>query len=200
LRKADFGLRIEKSEKALLLQSAIPHPPSAIARVLMKNSSLSVILIVVIAVFTLSFTPGSEAQKRPFRRAQVCADPAMKCGEFQPFDLQFRWPRNAVIYETEPFYAIILQSINAKNDCEAHISEDVRLEAQRFFPHNKVFADRCPDAGSIYYSKTNADYRFMAVYAGKTRAEAERMLATVRATGKYPTANLRRMRAGFNGT
>jgi hypothetical protein len=40
----------------------------------------------------------------------------------------------------------------------------------------------------------------MAVYAGKTRAEAERMLAAVRATGKYPTANLRRMQAGFNGT
>ncbi|HEV7373128.1 MAG TPA: hypothetical protein VGN95_00260 [Pyrinomonadaceae bacterium] len=166
----------------------------------MKNSSLSVILIGVIAVFTLSFTASSQAQKRPFRRAQVCGDPAMKCGEFQPFDLQFRWPRNAVIFETEPFYAIILQSINAKADCEAHISEDVRLEAQRLFPHNKVFADRCPDAGSIYYSKTNADYRFMAVYAGKTRAEADRLLAIVRATGKYPTANLRRMQAGFNGT
>jgi hypothetical protein len=166
----------------------------------MKNSSLSVILIGVIAVLTLSFTASSEAQKRSFRRPQVCGDPAMKCGEFQPFDLQFRWPRNAVIYETEPFYAIILQSINAKNDCEAHISEDARLEAQRLFPRNKVFADRCPEAGSIYYSKTNADYRFMAVYAGKTRAEAERMLATVKATGKYPTANLRRMQAGFNGT
>lgn len=166
----------------------------------MKNRSLSIILTGVIAVFTLSFATSTEAQKRASRRPQVCGDPAMRCGEFQPFDLQFRWPRNAVIYETEPFYAVILQSINAKNDCEAHISEDVRLEAQRLFPHNKVFADRCPDAGSIYYSDTNADYRFMAVYAGKTRAEAERLLATVRATGKYPTANLRRMRAGFNGT
>jgi hypothetical protein len=166
----------------------------------MKNSSLSIILIGAIAVFTLSFTTSGEAQKRPARRAQVCGDPSMRCGEFQPFDLQFRWPRNAVIFETEPFYAIILQSVNAKNDCEAHISEDVRLEAQRLFPRNKVFADRCPDAGSIYYSNTNADYRFMAVYAGKTRAEAERLLATIRATGKYQTANLRRMQAGFNGT
>jgi hypothetical protein len=166
----------------------------------MKNSCLSVILIGVIAVFALSFTASSEAQKRPARRPQVCGDPAMRCGEFQPFDLQFRWPRNAVIFETEPFYAIILQSINAKNDCETHISEDARLEAQRLFPRNKVFADRCPDAGSIYYSNTNADYRFMAVYAGKTRVEAGRLLATVRATGKYPTANLRRMQAGFNGT
>jgi len=166
----------------------------------MKNSYLSIILIGVIAVLTLSFATSSEAQKRPARRPQVCGDPAMKCGEFQPFDLQFRWPRNAVIFETEPFYAVILQSINAKNDCETIISEDARLEAQGLFPHNKVFADRCPDAGSVYYSNTNADYRFMAVYAGKTRAEAERMLATVRATGKYPTANLRRMQAGFNGT
>jgi hypothetical protein len=40
----------------------------------------------------------------------------------------------------------------------------------------------------------------MAVYAGKTRAEANRVLATVRATGRYRTANLRRMYVGFNGT
>ena len=33
-----------------------------------------------------------------------------------------------------------------------------------------------------------------------TRAEAERLLAQVQATKKYPGANIRRMRAGFNGT
>jgi hypothetical protein len=40
----------------------------------------------------------------------------------------------------------------------------------------------------------------MAVYAGATLADANRMLAMVQATGKFPAANIRRMRAGFNGT
>ena len=39
----------------------------------------------------------------------------------------------------------------------------------------------------------------MAVYAGKAPAEANRMLAAVKATGKFPGANIRRMRTGFNG-
>jgi hypothetical protein len=40
----------------------------------------------------------------------------------------------------------------------------------------------------------------MAVYAGITQAEANRMLAKVKATGKFPGANIRRMRAVMNGT
>jgi hypothetical protein len=137
------------------------------------------------------------------RRGQVCGDPTVGCPgqvDFQPNDLPFRIPKTAVIWESEMFYAIILQSRNAKTDCNAHVSEDERLEAQALFPHHKVFADRCGEPGNLYYTNTNSDYRFMAVYAGRTRAEAARMLARVKATGRYPTANLRRMRAGFNGT
>jgi pyruvate kinase len=40
----------------------------------------------------------------------------------------------------------------------------------------------------------------MAVYAGTTLADANLMLAKVKAAGKYPSANVRRMRAAFNGT
>jgi hypothetical protein len=40
----------------------------------------------------------------------------------------------------------------------------------------------------------------MAVYAGATPSEAKRILATIKATGKFPGANIRRMRTGFNGT
>jgi hypothetical protein len=166
----------------------------------MKNRFLGAGLIGAALVCALVFTVSGEAQRR---RGQICGDPMMSCGkanEFQAHDLSFRIPRNAVIWESEMFYAIMLQSINAKNNCEAHVSEEARLEAQALFPRNKVFADRCPEPGTIYYSGTNSDYRFMAVYAGKTRAEAARMLERVRATGKYPSANLRRMSAGFNGT
>ncbi|HEX8921317.1 MAG TPA: hypothetical protein VF766_07545 [Pyrinomonadaceae bacterium] len=166
----------------------------------MRNRFLSASLMGAVMVCALIFTTSGEAQRG---RGQICGDPAMRCGtanEFQPHDLSFRVPRNAVIWESEMFYAIILQSVSAKNNCEAHVSEAARLEAQALFPRHKVFADRCPEPGTLFYTGMNSDYRFMAVYAGKTRAEAARMLARVRATGKYPTANLRRMRVGFNGT
>ncbi len=40
----------------------------------------------------------------------------------------------------------------------------------------------------------------MAVYAGATLADANRTLRAVKATGKFPGANIRRMRAIMNGT
>jgi len=171
--------------------------------VLMRKKFLCAVLLGAVAVLALGFPRGGEAQRQQARRGQVCGDPAMSCGEanmFQPYDLQFRIPRNAVIWESEQFYAVMLKSVSARHDCEAHVPEDERLQAQSLFPRHKVFADRCPEAGTLYYTGTNTDYRFMAVYAGRTRAEANRVLAMVRATGKYPTANLRRMRTGFNGT
>ncbi len=139
--------------------------------------------------------------------ATVCGDPAATCRTvdyFQPHDLKFRIPPRAVIYETEFFYAIILKSTRAKTDygedCDVFIPERERLEAQKLFPRNKVFASRCAEAGTLYYTNVTPGTRFMAVYAGRTRAEAERMLAQVRATNQFNGANLRRMRAGFNGT
>jgi hypothetical protein len=158
------------------------------------------VLFSAVAICALSFSMSGQAQAR---RVQVCGDPTLRCpgGEnFQPYDLPVRISDTIFIWESEMFYAIILQSVNAKNNCDVHVSEDARLEAQALFPRHKVFADRCQEPGTVYYSNTNSDYRFMAVYAGKTRAEATRMLDRVKATGRYPTANLRRMSTGFNGT
>ena len=170
----------------------------------MRKRLLCTLVVGAVTLLTLSFPLGAEAQRRGRAvRGQVCGDPAMSCGEanmFQPYDLQFRIPKNAVIWESEQFYAVMLKSVSAKDNCDAHVAESEREEAQALFPRNKVFADRCPEAGTLYYTGTNPDYRFMAVYAGRTRAEADRVLALVRATGKFPTANLRRMRTGFNGT
>lgn len=169
----------------------------------MRKKVLCALLLGAAALVALGFPESGEAQRRQARRGQVCGDPAMSCGEanmFQPYDLQFRIPRNAVIWESEPFYAVMLKSTKATDSCDNHVPESEREEAQALFPRNKVFADRCPEPGNLYYTSTNSDYRFMAVYAGKTRAEANKMLAAVRATGKFPTANLRRMQTGFNGT
>ncbi|HEY0378047.1 MAG TPA: hypothetical protein VGC87_14105 [Pyrinomonadaceae bacterium] len=169
----------------------------------MRKRFLSLLLLGAVALLALGFPQSGEAQRRRVRRGQVCGDPAMSCGEantFQPYDLQFRIPRNAVIWESEQFYAVMLKSYRAGGNCETHVPESEREAAQALFPRHKVFADRCPEPGTLYYTGANAASRFMAVYAGRTRAEASRVLALVRATGKFPTANLRRLRMGFNGT
>jgi len=147
---------------------------------------------------------GVAAQRRRAapRRAAVCGDPTAQCrssAQFEPYDLPFRIPERAVIWESEPFYAVILRSLTNKV-CEAFVPEAERLEAQALFPHNKVFTSRCPEAGFVYYTGVKPDVHMMAVYAGRTRAEAANVLAKVQATGRFPGANLRRMSIGFNGT
>jgi hypothetical protein len=99
------------------------------------------------------------------------------------------------------FYAIILKTVKSPDDdCKIFVPEKERLAAQALFPDHKVFSSRCTEPGELYYTNTSANAHFMAVYAGTTLAEANRTLATVQATGKFAGANIRRMRAGFNGT
>ena len=154
----------------------------------------------------LSFVAGMmSAQKpRPVRHASICGDPTIACktsATFQPYDLPFRLPENAVIYDTDLFYAVILKSVNVLDDnCDIFVSESDRLAAQGLFPDRKVFSSRCAEPGGLSYTNTNPKAQFMAVYAGMTPADANRILAMVKATGKFPGANIRRLRAAFNGT
>lgn len=152
----------------------------------------------------VTFASATDAQRRTTGRLTVCGNPNVACrseATFEPHDLPFRVPRNAVIWETELFYAVILKSMNAADDnCDAHIPEAERLAAQTLFPDRKVFASRCVEPGTLYYTNTRPNSRLMALYAGSTLAEANRVLAAVKATGKYSAANIRRLRAGFNGT
>ena len=148
------------------------------------------------------------AQRRPTSRrpAAVCGDPTARCRttvEFQPHQLPFVVPRDGVIWESEQFYAVILKSVRDASkgmDCNVFVPEPERVAAQALFPRNKVFASRCFEPGDLFYTGVAEDTQFMAVYAGHTRAEGQAMLAKVKATGRYPGANLRRLRAGFNGT
>jgi hypothetical protein len=146
------------------------------------------------------------------RKASICGDPTVACkttATFQPNDLPFRVPKDAVIIDTVPFYSIILQSVAAPDgSCDVFTPESDRLAAQALFPDHKVFSSRCLDPGNLFYGDvTNRQvanlsdtHRIMAVYAGASLAEAKRFLETVKATGKFPGANIRRMRTGFNGT
>ena len=146
----------------------------------------------------------SRSPRKQVKRASICGNPKVACKTsvpFEQYDLPFRVPESLVIFDTELFYAIVLKSIPAKEeDCKVFVPEAERLPAQALFPDHKVFTSRCADVETLFYTNVNPKFRIMAVYGGTTLAEAKRVLEAVKATGKFPGANLRRMRTGFNGT
>lgn len=178
----------------------------------MNRGSFACVLLLLLlcAVATTgAHVPGYNSQRASRRKnvprpAALCFDPNVKCKTsvtFEPNDLPFRVPANGVIYETEFFYAVILKSMKVADDnCETFVNEAERIQAQALFPARKVFTSRCAEPGFLYYTNVDPGTRFMALYAGATKAQAAQALARVKATGKFPGANLRRMRAGFNGT
>ena len=167
---------------------------------------LCVILFGLLACGAASGGAAAQRGRKAPRLAAVCPDPTVRCRtsvEFQPYQLPFRVPPQGAIWETEKFYAVILKSVRDESrgsDCNVFVPEAERAAAQELFPHHKVFASRCFEPGDLFYTDVAQDTQFMAVYAGGTRAEGQAMLAKVKATGRFPGANLRRMSAGFNGT
>jgi hypothetical protein len=175
----------------------------------MVNSPLvlrtSALIVVLMSASALNLTFGqSHAQTHRAKRGSICGNPLVACKtsvDFQPNDLRFRVPKNSVIFDTELFYAVILKSLTVSDDnCDTFVPETERLEAQGLFPDHKVFSSRCYEPGNLFYSTISDKHRVMAVYGGTTLADAKRVLAAVKATGKFPGAYLRRMRTGFNGT
>lgn len=172
----------------------------------MKSTLIRSILIVAIATSFVTAPSKTSAQKRHRAAGHytVCGNPNVPCKSaytFEPYALPFRARDSSVIIDTELFYAVILKSVGvSEEDCKVFVSEDERLQTQKLFPDHKVFASRCADAGEEFYTGMSPKHRFMAVYAGATLPEANRVLAAAKATGKFPGANLRRMRTGFNGT
>jgi len=163
------------------------------------------ILALITVVCAQSLAINTDAQSRkPVRHGSVCGDPTVPCKtsvKFGPNDLQFRVPKDSVIFDTELFYAIILKSVGqSEDDCEVFVPESERLAAQALFPDHKVFSSRCPDVETLFYTNISSKRRIMAVYAGSTLIEARHLLEKVKATGKFPGANIRQMRTGFNGT
>ena len=180
----------------------------AVACQVMRSRSVHITLAAVIAVLPMLsvLSSGTFAQKRRpvVKHLSICGNPILPCksaATFEPNDLPFRMPANAVIYDTELFYAVILKSVNAPDDnCDLFVPESERLAAQALFPDHKVFSSRCVEPGHLSYSNTSPKTQFMAVYAGTTLADANRVLTAVKATGKFPGANFRHMRAVMNGT
>jgi hypothetical protein len=172
-----------------------------INRNVLRTATAWTLLVAVTLIASSSF---AQTRRKPAKRPAVCGNPNVSCGgevTFQPNELPFRIPKNAVIYDTDLFYAVILRSVpSPEENCDNFIPEPERLAAQGLFTNNKVFSSRCAEPGQVSYSNTNSKAQFMAVYAGMTMADANAMLTKVKATGKFPGANIRRMRAVINGT
>ena len=170
---------------------------------MMRKNLWQIVLIAAVIIGGLAIDAAAQRSRRG-AHLKVCGNPQVACKTaitFKPYDLPFQMPATAVIYDTDLFYAIILQSVKAPADeCEIFVPERDRLAAQALFPDRKVFTSRCYEPGEVGYTNTSANAHFMAVYGGMTLAEANRMLARVQATGKFPRANIRRMRAMLNGT
>jgi hypothetical protein len=164
----------------------------------------SILIIVMLTAGVIGSADANAQTRRRQSHASVCGNPQLPCktsATFQAYDLPFRLPENAVIYDTELFYAILLKSVGvSEDDCDVFVPEPERLAAQALFPDRKVFTSRCPDIETMAYTNVSPKHRFMAVYAGSSLAEARRVLQAVKATGKFSGAMVRRMRTGFNGT
>lgn len=170
----------------------------------MRSKLIHLTIAVLIVTIVPNFFPTAAQKRKPKKYLTVCGNPNLTCSSslpFQPYTLPFRFPEGGVIYDTELFYAVILRSVPSPQDsCDNFIPEPDRLAAQILFPNNKVFTSRCIEPGEVSYTNTGSNQQFMAVYAGLTQRDANRMLATVQATKKFPGANIRRMRAAINGT
>jgi hypothetical protein len=155
---------------------------------------MNVMMTIFILAAALLATP-SHAQ----RVGMVCPNPARPCaGGFRAHELSFALPRDSVAraeFRSDPFYAVILRS-----GPRCSIGERERVAAQALFPGRKVFSQRfeCDIDQSAEDQESGITYcgvaertAFLAVYAGATREQAARVLASARQ--RYPDAFMRRM-------
>jgi hypothetical protein len=121
-------------------------------------------------------------------------DPGVPDARFKPHQMPFELPNDGVAraeFSSERFYAVLLQS---PPPCT--VTEEQRLAIQAQFPGRKVFATRfdCGDEEELVtYTNVRAGVGFIAVFAGRTPAEAKSLLAEIKKSGKFPGANIRRM-------
>jgi len=146
-------------------------------------------------------TPAPTTAPAAITAPAVCPDPAHPCPGFKPHDLSFPLPKDGVPraeLRSAPFFAVLLRTLPP-----CAVTEPERLEAQKLFPRNKVFATRFQCDGdvenNVTYTSVAPDHGFLAVYAGPTQPEARAFLAEVKRTAKFPGANLRKMQVVLVG-
>ena len=171
----------------------------------MRNRILPFLVLGCLCLFlTTNAVAQRQAKGKPKPQIpRICGDPTVRCRtdvKFEPHQLPFEVKDSGgPIQETQAFYAVVLKTLVTKEaECERFFIESERKELQAKFPHNKVFSDRCPEPGEIYYTGFQYKTRIIAIYGGGTAAAANKILTQVKE--QYPKAVVRRMRAGFNGT
>ncbi len=152
---------------------------------------------------------------RTVLQPEVCPNPQAPCDtpakKFAPYELSFKLPGKLTkgkTYESLPFYAVLVKKYQEEScDADDHTEsiERERVRIQLAYPHNKVFAAySCPNLDAIDYSfpgRMDASQErvlimtFIAVYAGKTEADAKEFLSYVRTI--YPAAELKKMTASY---
>ncbi len=175
----------------------------------MKNKSIFTLIFLCFVLVSTDFAQKPKPKPKP-KLGRICGIPNEKClsadgSAFQPYDLPFEIPKNAVIYESEYFYAIILKS---RVVADGEVCEDInlvpetdRLNFQKFFPSNKIFVHKCDDAGTMFYDGIANNALFMGIYAGKTLDEAKKFLKIVQFSKKFEDGiYIKKLKAGFNGT
>lgn len=172
----------------------------------MRNKTI-ILPILILLIYGSVF--GQRAKKEKVIRGNICGNPTVKCitGDYQfaQNDIPFELPKGFIIYGSEYFYAVILKSqvvadlFGGEEGCKPAASEQERLATQELFPINKVFTQGC-GYGEIYYTGIKENSVFMAVYGGKTLAQAEVFLKKVQAAGRFKGAFIKKMQAQFNGT
>ena len=132
----------------------------------------------------------------------ICHQPTAKCASsysFAPHQLPFTIKEKLEFgksYRSEQFYAVVLKSVKASGDSDCSIvTEAERLEEQKMWPTRKVFASHlnCPEE-LVLYENADQNFNFLAVYAGKTLKEAQRLLNQIKVNPRYSQAYLKRMR------
>ena len=160
--------------------------------------TLSVLTALLFAFGSLNFSVNAQT------RVAICPNPSAPCGQFEQYKLPLRLPRRIrpnTTYRSVTFYAVVLRSLpyDETGNCDLH--EPERARVQERFPERKVFYDtQCPDLEGIAYmdAGNNQPIReVLAIYAGSTPAEAQQVLARVRAMGGYRNARVRRMYGVF---
>ena len=134
------------------------------------------------------------------RTQAICPNPARQspqCVRFNPYDLPFIPPPLPKGVSTtdearsEFFFAVIL-----KTRPRCGIAEAERLTVQPLFATRKVFLARfqCDLESPFNYSNFDSEsLTFMAVYGGRSLAQANSFLRQVRANPRFADAYVRRM-------
>ena len=156
-------------------------------------------MIKLIGLVICLLVPGSLPAQM---QGPLCHQPTVKCSSsysFAPYQLPFVIKEKLVFgksYQSEEFYAVVLKSVKSAGDPDCTIvAEEERLEAQKLWPTRKVFASHlnCPEE-LVLYENADRNFNFLAVYAGKTFKEAQRVLTQIKTNQRYSQVYLKRMR------